>query len=90
METHTSGLGHVLDYKAPGTICSIYVYDRGRYDIGDDVTDDVIQEEFEEAAQEIAIARPNFAAWPDPPKTQHCLQRWYYSIGDDGRQASLL
>lgn len=88
-ESHAPGLGHGLHYKAPGIICSLYVYDRGSADIPDDVTDDVIQKEFESAAREIAIARPNFAAWPDQAARQDCLER-YYSVGDAGREASLL
>ncbi len=88
-ELHAPGMGHGLHYKAPGIICSLYVYDRGRTDIPDDVTDDVIQTEFESAASDIATARPNFAAYPDQATRQDCLER-YYSVGDAGGEASLL
>ena len=89
-ELHAPGLGHSLHYKAPGIICSLYVYDRGRTDIPDDPTNDVILKEFESAADDIATHRPNFAPYPNQPTRRDCLERWYYSVGDAGRWASLL
>jgi hypothetical protein len=88
-ESDTPGLGHNLHYKAPGIICSLYVYDRGRTGIPDNVADDVIRIEFESAASEIATARPDFAVWPDQATSQDYLAR-FYKVGDDGREASLL
>lgn len=88
-ELHVPGLGHSLHYKAPSISCSIYVYDRGRTDITDDMTDDVIQKEFESAVGDIATVRPNFAAFPDYAKRQDCLER-YYRVGDAGRRPLLL
>jgi hypothetical protein len=89
-ELHAPGMGLGLHYKAPSIICSLYVYDRGRTDIPGDLTDDVIQKEFERAASDIATVRPNFAAYPDQPTRQDCLQRYYYSVADAGRETSLL
>jgi hypothetical protein len=88
-ELQAPGLGQSLHYKAPGMICSLYVYDRSRTDIPDDVTDRVIEEEFESAAREIAATKPTLVAWPDHQMRQHCLER-YYRVGDTGREASLL
>jgi hypothetical protein len=89
-ELDTPGLGHSLGYKAPGIVCSLYVYDRGRTSVPADVTSAVVQEEFEEAAQEIAMHRPDFEALADQPApTQDCLER-YYRVGEAGRQASML
>jgi len=88
-EAQTPGLGHSLHYKAPGIVCSLYVYDRGHTGIPDDVTDDVIQKEFESANSEIANARPNLAAWPDQALRQDCLAS-FYRVGDEGREVSLL
>jgi hypothetical protein len=88
-ESQTPGLGHSLHYKAPGIVCSLYVYDRGRTGIPDDVTDDVIQKEFESATREIANARSNFEPWPDQAMRKDCLAS-FYRVGDEGRQVSLL
>jgi hypothetical protein len=88
-ERDAPGLGHSLNYKAPGITGSVCVYDRGRANIPDDVADAVVQAEFEKAAREIDDHRPDFAASPDVPPRQDCLER-YYRVGDAGRQASLL
>jgi hypothetical protein len=88
-ESHSPGMGHGLHYKAPGIICSLYVYDRGRTGIPNDVRDDVIRKEFESATSEIATARPNFSAWPDQATRQDCLER-FYRIGVAGQEVSLL
>lgn len=88
-EAHSPGMGHGLHYKAPGIICSLYVYDRGRTGIPDDVTDDVVRKEFESAVSDIATSRPNFSGWPDQAERQDYLAR-FYRVGDDGREVSLL
>ncbi|MCL2429829.1 MAG: hypothetical protein FWD12_11405 [Alphaproteobacteria bacterium] len=89
-ELDTPGLGHSLGYTAPGIACSLYVYDRGLATVPDDVTNSVVQDEFEEAAREIATYRPDFEALVEQPApSQDCLER-YYRVGDAGRQASLL
>jgi hypothetical protein len=89
-ELASPGLGHSLAYKAPGIICSLYVYDRGLASVPDDVTDSVVQDEFEEAAREIAEHRSDFEVLAEQPApSQGCLER-YYRVGDPGRQASLL
>jgi hypothetical protein len=87
-ELDAPGLGHNLNYKAPGIICSLYVYDRGLPSIPDDVANIVVQEEFETAARDIATHRPDFEALPDQPPEEDCLER-YYRVGE-GQQASLL
>jgi hypothetical protein len=88
-EVDAPGLGHSLNYNAPGITGSLYVYDRGLANIPDDVANAVVQDEFEKAAQEIDTHRPDLAASPDVPPRQDCLER-YYRVGDSGRQASLL
>jgi hypothetical protein len=89
VERESPGLGHSLNYRAPGIICSLYVYDKGLASIPDDVTDAVVQGEFEEAARDIATHRPDFEAVSDqPPPEPDCLER-YYRVGE-GQQASLL
>lgn len=89
-EPGSPGLGHRLNYKAPGIICSLCIYDRGLANIPDDVAHSVVQDEFEEAARDIATHRPDFEALADqPPPAQDCLER-YYRVGELGQQASLL
>ncbi|MBO0752766.1 MAG: hypothetical protein J2P53_11675, partial [Bradyrhizobiaceae bacterium] len=89
-EPDSPGLGHSLNYKAPGVTCSLRVYDRGRANVPDDVAASVVQDEFEEAAREIASHRPDFEVMADQPSPgQDCLER-YYHVGEAGRQASLL
>jgi hypothetical protein len=89
-EVDAPGSGHTLNYKAPGIVCSLHVYDRGLANIPDDVAHSVIQDEFASASDEIATYRPDLGAMPDqPPPTQGCLEQ-YYCVGDAGRQASLL
>lgn len=88
-ELRTPGLGHSLHYKAPGIVCSVHVYDRGRTDIADDVTDDVIQKEFESATSEIATVRPHFAAWAHQATRQDYLSS-FYRVADEGHEVSLL
>jgi hypothetical protein len=88
-EREEPGLGHSLSYKAPGILCSLYVYDRGLPLIPDDVGDPVVLEEFENASQEIATHRSDFEAVPDQPQGQDYLER-YYRVGEQGQQASLL
>ena len=87
-ELEAPGLGHSLHYKAPGIVCSLHVYDRGRTDIPDDVTDDVIQKEFESATSEIAAVRLEFAAWPDQATKQDYLAS-FFRVGNEGREVSL-
>jgi hypothetical protein len=87
-ELDAPGLGHSLGYKAPGIVCSLYVYDRGLPSIPDDVADTIVQEEFESAAHDIVTHRPDFEALPDQPPGESCLER-YYRVGE-GQQASLL
>ncbi len=89
-EPDTPGLGITLHYKAPGIICSLYVYDRGRPYIPHDVTDDIIRAEFERAASEIATARVDFAECPTQATSQRDYFAKFYRVGDDGRKASLL
>ncbi len=89
-ELYSPGLGHSLNYKAPGIACSLYVYDRGLAAVPDDVASSVVQDEFEEAAREIATHRPDFEIVADQlTQAQDCLER-YYRVGEAGRQASLL
>jgi hypothetical protein len=89
VERDAPGLGHSLNYRAPGIICSLYVYDKGLASVPDDVADAVVQGEFEEAAKDIATHRPDFEAVSDqPPPSPDCLER-YYRVGE-GQQASLL
>jgi hypothetical protein len=88
-EQEEPGLGQSLSYKAPGIICSLYIYDRGLANIPDDVADAAVVEEFESASREIAEHRPDFEAVPDQQQGQDCLER-YYRVGEQGQQASLL
>jgi hypothetical protein len=89
VEREAPGLGFSLNYKAPGIVCSLYVYDRGLASIPDDVADALVQGEFEEAARDIATHRSDFEAVADPPPpAPDCLER-YYRVGE-GQQASLL
>jgi hypothetical protein len=87
-ERDAPGLGHSLNYKAPGIVCSLCVYDRGLPKIPDDVANAVVQDEFEAAAQDIITHRSDFEALPDQPPMEDCLER-YYRVGE-GQQASLL
>ncbi len=87
-EQDAPGLGHSLNYKAPGILCSLCVYDRGLPNIPDDVANAVVQDEFEAAAQDIVTHRSDFEALPDQPPTEDCLER-YYRVGE-GQQVSLL
>jgi hypothetical protein len=88
-ELDAPGLGHSLNYKAPGVACSVCVYDRGLANIPDDVAGAVVQNEFEKALRDIDAHRPDLAACSDQPPRQDCLER-YYRVGDAGHQASLL
>jgi hypothetical protein len=89
-EPGSPGLGHSLSYKAPGIVCRLRVYDRGLASVPDDVANSVVQDEFEEAAREIAAHRPDFHVLVDQPSpAQDCLER-YYRVGQAGGQASLL
>jgi hypothetical protein len=88
-ELDAPGLGHSLNYKAPGVTCSLYVYDRGLANIPDDVANAVVRDEFEKAARDIDTHRPDLTASSDVPARPDCIER-YYRVGDAARQASLL
>jgi hypothetical protein len=87
-ERDAPGYGHSLNYRAPGVVCSLYVYDRGLPSVPDNVANSVVRDEFETAARDIATLRPDFEAVPDQPPAEDCLER-YYRVGE-GQQASLL
>jgi hypothetical protein len=79
-ETHAPGLGQALHYKAPGIICSLYIYDRGLPNIPDDIIDHLVRKEFDSAVQEIATTQSTFTPWPDQPSRRDCLERYYVSV----------
>lgn len=89
-EQQAPGLGFSLHYKAPTIVFSVYVYDRGYSDIPDDVNDPLVRQEFDIAHRDFVNLHPNFVTWPDRPRSQDRLERFYRIENDDGREASLL
>jgi hypothetical protein len=89
-EQQVPGLGFSLHYKAPTIVFSVYVYDRGYSDIPDDVNDPLVRQEFDIAHRDFVNLHPNFVTWPDRPRSQDRLERFYRIENDDGREASLL
>jgi hypothetical protein len=88
-ETHAPGLGVSLAYGAPGVKATIYVYNHGRQDIPNSMTDPWLQAEFENAANDIRVINTDIRAWPDPPNNGAYRVR-YYSVGEDARDATVL
>jgi hypothetical protein len=89
-ESRAPGLGYSMCYRGPGVTATLYVYDRGIWPIPDDVAKSTVLDEFERAAGELAIERPDLhVAWPDLPKHPDCLER-YYQMDGSYPAASLL
>ncbi|MFZ0569074.1 MAG: hypothetical protein WCD20_00305 [Rhodomicrobium sp.] len=88
-EAQAPGLGTTLFYAAPHTRCSIYIYDRGYINIPNDVKDELVKDEFENAHGDITVEHPDYERWPDPPKRNDCLRR-FYRVGNEGYDVSLL
>jgi hypothetical protein len=88
-EAQEPGAGASLRYYAPGVTGSLFVYDRNQPDIPDDINDDVVREEFKRSTEEVASANPSYLSWPDQPRRDDCLER-FYRDGDEGIEGSLL
>jgi hypothetical protein len=83
------GLGVSLQYGAPGIKATVYIYDRGRNDVPNDVNDPWVRAEFEEAAANIAALYPGITPWPDPaPNGAYHFRS--YPLGKDAEQGTVL
>ena len=56
-ESQAPGLGCSAHYSVPGIDATVYVYDKGRSDIQDDVTSDVVLEEYRATVSDVLTVR---------------------------------